>query len=83
MLFVIFMGKLRITSLLLLNYVVMLASLKHDLQHVLQQLGEEFEMAVDTSKSEAFVLCQKTQVEFIIEQSERIRSTPGLSICLQ
>lgn len=44
MLFVIFMGKLRITSLLLLNYVVMLASLKHDLQHVLQQLGEEFEM---------------------------------------
>lgn len=60
MLFVIFMGNLRITSLLLLNYVVMLASLKHDLQHVLQQLGEEFEMAVDTSKSEAFVLCQKT-----------------------
>lgn len=28
----------------------------------------------DTSKSEAFVLCQKTQVEFIIEQSERAHS---------
>lgn len=63
MLFVIFMGKLRKTSLLLPNYVVMLASLKCDLKHVLEQLGEEFEMAgvrVDTSKSEAFVLCQKT-----------------------